>query len=55
MTYSVVGEGKVLFNIIVKPRLFGSGIVPKDTGSCLSNLVYLIIFLKKLLQQGYLG
>ena len=29
-TYPAVGEGKVLFNIIVKPRMFGIDIVRKD-------------------------
>ena len=34
----------VLFEIIVKPRMFGLGIVPKETGSCIFNLVYLKMF-----------
>ena len=49
-----VGEGKVLFDIIVKPRMFGLGTVPKETCSRLFNLVYLIIFLTKLF-DGILG
>ena len=47
--------GEVLFNIIVKTRMFMLGIVPKETSSRLFNLVYLIIFLTKLLQMGCLG
>ena len=35
--------------------MFGQGIVPKETGSPLFNLVYLIIFLTKLLEIGCLG
>ena len=54
-TYSAVGEGKVLFNIIVKPRVFGLGIAPMETRSRLFSLVYLIIFLTKLLEMGCLG
>ena len=50
-----VGEGKALFNIIVKPRMSGLGIVPKEIRSRLFNLVYLIIFLTKLLEMGCLG
>ena len=44
-----------MFNKTVKPRISGPGIVPKDTRSRLSNLVYLIIFLTKLLKMGCLG
>ena len=43
-TYSSVREGKVLLNITVKPRIFGQGIVPKETASRLFNLVYRKIF-----------
>ena len=38
-TYLAIGGGKVLFNIIVRTRMFGPGTVPKETGSRLFNLV----------------
>ena len=44
-----------MFHIIVKPRMFGLGIVSKETCSCLFNLVYLIVFLTKLLEMGCLA
>ena len=50
-----VGEGKVLFNIIVKPRMSGLDIVPKKTRSRLFSLVYLIIYLTKLLEMRCLA
>ena len=43
-TYLAVREGNALFNIIFKPRMFWLGILPKETGSCLFNLVYLKMF-----------
>ena len=46
--------GEVLFNTTVKRRMFGLGIVLKEIGSPLFNLVYLIIFLTKLLELGCL-
>ena len=54
-TYPVVGEGKVLLNIIVKPRMFGIDLVPKETGSRLFNIVHLVIVLTILLEMGCLG
>ena len=47
--------GEVLFNTTVKRRMFGLGIVLKEIGSPLFNLVYLIVFLTKLLEIGCLG
>ena len=41
-----------LFNITVKPRMSGVGIVPKETRSCLVNLVYLIIFQNVILSDN---
>ena len=50
-TYLAVREGKALFNIIVKPRMFELGFVPRETCSHLFNLVHLIIFLTKMLEK----
>ena len=53
--YSAVGEGKVLFEIFAEHRMFTIGIVKREAGSSLFNLVYLTIFLTELLDMGYLG
>ena len=44
-----------MFNITVKPRMSGIGIKSEETHSHLFNLVYLIIFVTKLLEMWCLG